>query len=130
LHEWQGGSVRLQIAVRESGDVTILDLQGRATIEGESEMLSGRLTKLIANGVRKVLLNLASLTQVDSTGVSVIVQTYALLRNRGGQLKLLCPYGRVLEVLRLFRLIEIIPCFNDETEALASFQPKGYAART
>lgn len=122
--------MRLQIAIRESGDVTILDLQGRATIEGESDMLSKRLTKLIANGVRKVLLNLASLTQVDSTGVSVIVQTYASLRNRGGQLKLLCPCGRVLEVLRLFRLVEIIPWFNDEAEALASFQVRGHAART
>ena len=52
----------LQILIRESGDVTILDLQGRATIDGgESELLSSRLKQLVANGVRKLLLNLVNL---------------------------------------------------------------------
>jgi hypothetical protein len=49
-------SVGLQISIRESGDVTILDLRGRSTIDGESELLDNRLRKLIANGVRRVLL--------------------------------------------------------------------------
>ena len=55
----------LQVSIRESGDVTILDLQGRATIGADSELLSSHLQELIAIGVRKLLLNLADLTQVD-----------------------------------------------------------------
>src|SRR5258708_38275713 len=87
----------LQIVSRECDDVTILDLQGRSTIEGgESELLGSRLKQLVANGVRKLLLNLVDLTQVDSSGVSVIVGTYVSLRAKGGELKLLCPCGRVL----------------------------------
>jgi anti-anti-sigma factor len=122
--------VGLQILIRESGDVTILDLQGRSTIDGgESELLSSRLKKLVANGVRKLLLNLADLTQVDSSGVSVIVGTYVSLRAKGGALKLLCPCGRVLEVLRILHLLEIIPSFEDETQALASFRPLSYFAK-
>ena len=118
----------LQISIRESGDVTILDLHGRSTIDGgESELLSSHLKKLVANGVRKLLLNLAGLTQVDSSGVSIIVGTYVSLRRQGGDLKLLCPCGRVLEVFRPLHLLEIIPNFEDETEALASFQPRGYS---
>ncbi len=67
----------LQILIRESGDVTILDLQGRSTIDGgESELLNGRLRQLLANSVRKLLLNLVNLTQVDSSGVGVIVAAY------------------------------------------------------
>ena len=119
----------LQISIRESGDVTIVDLRGRSTIDGESELLSDRLRKLIANGVRRVLLNLSDLTQVDSSGVGVIIDAYVSLRDQGGDLKLLCPRGRVREVLRVLRLLEIIPYFENETKALISFRPQRYFAR-
>jgi len=121
--------VGLQISIRESGDITILDLRGRSTIDGESELLGNRLRKLIANGVRRVLLNLADLIQVDSSGVGVIIATYVSLKDQGGDLRLLCPSGRVLEVLRVLHLLEIIPSFGDETQALASFRPQSYFAR-
>ncbi len=125
----ESASVGLQISIRESGDVTILDLRGRSTIDGESELLDNRLRKLIANGVRRVLLNLTDLTQVDSSGVGVIIDTYVSLKDQGGDLKLLCPRGRVREVLRVLRLLEIIPYFENETEALVSFRPQSYFAR-
>ena len=62
------GVVPLEISIRESdGDVTILDLRGRATIsDGESDLLGARLDQLIANGTHKFILNLAELTHVDS----------------------------------------------------------------
>ena len=119
----------LQISTRESGDVIILDLRGRSTIDGgESNSLSIELQRLVANGVRKLLLNLVDLTQVDSSGVSIIVGTYVSLKRQGGDLKLLCPSGRVLEVLAVLHLIDTIPSFEDEAEALASFRPRGYSA--
>jgi len=121
--------VGLQISIRESGDVTILDLRGRSTIDGESELLDNRLRKLIANGARRVLLNLTDLTQVDSSGVGVIIDTYVSLKDQGGDLKLLCPRGRVREVLRVLRLLEIIPYFENETKALVSFRPQSNFAR-
>jgi len=119
----------LKTSIREFGDVTILDLRGRSTIEGESELLSGRLKKVIAKGARKLLLNLQDLTQIDTTGVSVIIENFVSLRKKGGELKLLCPRDRVLEVLRVFRITKIIPCFETDTQALASFQLQApYAA--
>jgi anti-anti-sigma factor len=117
--------VTLQISTREFGDGSILDLRGRSTIDsGESELLSDQLRTLVSNGVRKVLLNLGDLTQVDSSGVSIMVGTFVSLKRQGGDLKLLCPSGRVLEVLTVLHLIEIIPSFQDEAEALASFRPR------
>jgi anti-sigma B factor antagonist len=121
--------VGLQISIRESGDITVLDLRGRSTIDGgASELLSKHVQKLVANGVRKVLLNLIDLIQVDSSGVSIIVATYFSLKRQGGELKLLCPRGRVLEVLTLFHLLDTIPSFEDEAQALASFRPRGCSA--
>jgi anti-sigma B factor antagonist len=121
--------VGLQISIRESGDVTILDLRGRATIGPDSDLLSSHLQRLVANGVRKLLLNLTDLTQLDSSGISAIIGTYVSLSRQGGRLKLFCPCGRVRAVLRLIRLPDIIPTFEDETQALASFRPQGYSAR-
>jgi anti-anti-sigma factor len=116
---------QIQISIRESGNVTIVDLRGRWTIDGaaESGLLSRRLKELVANGMRKYILNLADLTKIDSSGVSIIVQTYVSLRAKGGELKLLRPCGRVLEVFRAVHLLELIPSFEDETQALASFRP-------
>ena len=113
----------VQISIRESADVTVLDLRGRSTIDGgESELLSSLLKELVANGVRKLLLNLVNLTQVDSSGVGIIVETYVSLKRQRGELKLLCPCGRVLEVLTVFRLLATIPSFEDEAQALANFR--------
>ena len=112
----------LQISLRKSDDVTIVDLRGRSTHkDGESNQLSSCLGGLIAGGVRKLLLNLREVTQIDSSGVSIIVETYIALKRQGGGLKLLCTRGRVPEVLTVFRLQEILPSFEDETEALMSF---------
>ena len=83
---------------------------------------------MVANGARKVLLNLAKLTQVDSSGVGVIIDTYVSLKRQVGDLKLLCPRGRVLEVLNVFHLLDTIPSFEDATRALASFRPLSYSA--
>ncbi len=118
----------LQISIRESSDVTILDLRGRATIGADTELLRGHLQALVTKGVRKLLLNLADLTQVDSSGVSTIVGTHTSLRRQSGDLKLLRPCGRVLVVMRVIRLLDVIPSFDDETQALASFRPRGYSA--
>jgi anti-sigma B factor antagonist len=120
--------VGLQISIRESADVTILDLQGRATIGDGRFLLSVHLRKLVAKGVRKLLLNLADVTQLDSSGISAIVGTYVSVSRQGGSLKLLCPSGRVQDVLRVMRVEDFIPAFEDETQALASFRPLGYAA--
>jgi anti-anti-sigma factor len=119
----------LDVSIRESGDVTILDLRGKSTVSGgESELLSGHLRELVAKGVRKLLLNIRDLSQVDSSGVSVIVQTYVSLKRQGGDLRLLCPSGRVLQVLTVIHLLDIIPSFDDEAQALASFGPRSSSA--
>ena len=119
----------LQISIRVSGDVTILDLRGRATIGADSELLSSHLTELLTSGVRKLLLNVADLTQLDSSGISTIARSYVSLRRQGGDLKLLRPRGRVLMALKVLHLLDIIPSFGDEAQALASFQPRSYSAK-
>jgi anti-sigma B factor antagonist len=111
----------LQISSRQSGDVLVLDLQGRATIGRSNEELSTQLRALIDAGSRKILINLSGVSQIDSSGISTIVRSFVTIRRRGGILKLVHATGHVYEVLELTRLIQTIPSFNDEHSALASF---------
>src|SRR5215469_3574036 len=118
---------RLHIASRKCGDVTIVDLRGKSTLNGgQSELLGNQLQRLVASGVYKLLLNLTNLTWLDSTGVSIVVRTYALLKKKGGDQRLLRPSGAVLEVFKVLHLLAIIPSFEDETQALASFESSGH----
>ena len=118
--------VALLISIRDCGDVSVVDLSGRSTVDtGESDLLSKDLRKLLDVGKRKLLLNLMNLSQIDSSGVSIIVEVFVSLKRAGGVLKLLAPRGRVLKVLRVFRLLDVIPIFEDETDALKSFRPQG-----
>jgi anti-anti-sigma factor len=99
-----------------------LDLQGRATLGVDCDLLSGHLQMMINNGVRELLLNLTDLTQLDSSGISAITRTHISLKRQGGSLKLSGPRGRVSAVLRVIHLPDAIPTFEDEAQALASFR--------
>jgi anti-anti-sigma factor len=80
--------------------------------------------------MRKLLLNLRDLSHVDSSAVGIIIETYVSLKRHDGDLKLLNPAGRVRKVLTVFRLLDVIPSFDDEAQALASFRGQTYAAST
>lgn len=119
----------LELVNRESGDVTIVDLRGRCTLGDETELLNRDLKKLIDGGCRKILLNLTELSQVDSTGVSTMVAAYVSLRRLKGELKLLHPTGRVQTVLEITHMLQVIPNFEEEAKALASFSSRTYTAK-
>jgi anti-sigma B factor antagonist len=120
----------LQISIRESAGVTIVDLTGKATIGDDNDLLNSNLRKLVANGARNLLLNLVDLTQVDSSSIGTIAATFVSLSHQGGSLKLLGPRDRVRAALGATRLLDRIPTFEDETQALVSFRPQGYSAGT
>jgi anti-sigma B factor antagonist len=113
--------VDLQVAARTTGDVTILDLSGSAMIGASCEYLSGEIKKKREAGAAKVLVNLRNLTQIDSSGISALVGNFIGMGRAGGSMKLLAPQGRVREVLSVMRLLDVIPTFEDESKAIASF---------
>jgi anti-anti-sigma factor len=118
----RSGRANLKILIRKSHGITILDLRGKATFDNSgSELLSAELRRLSDNGVNNLLLNVENLTQVDSSCVGVVVRAFVSLRRKGGSLKLLRPRDRVKMVLNVFHLLDEIPNFEDEGQALASF---------
>jgi|SRR5580700_284463 anti-anti-sigma factor len=118
----------LEISIRESDGVTIVELNGRASIGPNTDRLDHELRRLKADGVRKILVNLAGLTMIDSSGIATIAGSYVSLTRQGGSLKLLRPSNRVREVLTVMRILNSIPTFEDEAEALASFRAATHSA--
>jgi anti-anti-sigma factor len=112
----------LEISKRMAGDITILDLKGRATLGKDADKLNDALREAVAAGARKVLVNLAGLTQMDSSGIATLVRTFVSLGVAGGILKLLAPSGRVRDVLEVTHLLKAIPHFENEAQALASYR--------
>ncbi len=88
------------------------------------------LRNVIDGGCRKLLLNLTELSQIDSTGVSIIVATYVSLRRLKGEVKLLHPTGRVQTVLAITHLLQVIPNFEEEAKAVASFSARAAPPRS
>jgi len=112
----------LQISARKSGNVTILDVVGRIIIGTSNDTLSAELRKLAEGGASEVVVNLVSVSQMDSSGISTLVRSFVTLERQGGGLKLLNPTGHVREVLELTRLIQSIPTFTDEAKAVSAFR--------
>jgi anti-sigma B factor antagonist len=91
----------------------------------DSDLLSPHLQERVAQGASKLLLNLTAVRQLDSWSINAIAKTYASLSRQGGSLKILCPSSRIRAVLKVVRLLDLIPTFEDEAEALANFRPRG-----
>ena len=112
----------IEISTRMAGDITILDLKGRATLGKDADKLNNVLRETVATGARKLLVNLAELTQMDSSGIATVVRSFVSLGMAGGSLKLLAPMGRVRDVLEVTHLLKAIPHFENEAQAIASFR--------
>ena len=112
----------LQILARKLEDVTILDLRGRIVIGDGNDSLAAELQKLAERAPCDVLVNLAEVTQVDSSGVSTLVKLFVTLKRDGGNLKILNPVGSVRHVLDVTGLINCFPTYASEATAIASFR--------
>ena len=112
----------LHISARKSGNVTILDVRGRIVVGADSDSFKAELRRLAQTTPCDVLVNLAEVTQVDSSGICTLVQSFVTLKREGGSLKILNPTGYVREVLDVTGLMNCLPTYTDETEALASFR--------
>jgi anti-sigma B factor antagonist len=112
---------QLNIKERQAGDVTILDLSGKITIGEGSVQLREAVRKLLEEGKKKILLNLGDVSYVDSSGIGELVSSYTTTNNQGGQLKLLNLTKKIQDLLMITKLLTVFQTFDNEQEAVASF---------
>lgn len=111
----------LKINVRESGNVLILDLIGRITIGEEVASLRNTIKEHLDSGQKNILLNLADVTYIDSTGLGQFVGSFATVTSLGGKLKLVNLQKKMHELMQITKLITVFETFDSESAALHSF---------
>lgn len=114
----------LTITQRQSQNVTIFDLEGKIFL-GESIVNFRRaIRELPDESKKKILLNMANITHIDSSGLGELVSGYLDSQKNGGELKLLKLTRQVSELMKMTKLLTVFETFEDEVEALDSFQAK------
>ncbi|HBY64305.1 MAG TPA: anti-sigma factor antagonist [Solibacterales bacterium] len=110
----------MTVTRRQVGDVVVLDLVGDLTLGSAT----GRLRDGVIDALQtssKVVLNLAGLGYMDSSGLGEMVGAYTTVSGRGGTLKLLNPQKKLTDLLGLTRLYTLFEIYDDEAAATASF---------
>jgi anti-sigma B factor antagonist len=111
----------LNIEQRQDGEVTILDLHGDITIGHGGRALDRAISGLVEEGKDKILLNLADVVFVDSCGLGNMISGYNRVKGSGGEIKVLNLSGRVLDLMRITKLITVFDIFDEEADALKSY---------
>lgn len=111
----------MKITSRQADGVTILDCKGKITIGAGDVALRQGVHEALEDGARNILINLAGVTTMDSSGIGELVSTYTSVRNRGGQLKLVKLPAKIVDIMQVTQLITVFETFDDEQEAIASF---------
>ena len=109
------------INVRQNGDVCVVDVSGKITLGDGSVVIREGVKKLVADGTKKIVLNLGDVTYIDSSGIGELVSAFTSVSNNGGNLKLLNLTKRVQDLLQITKLYTVFEVFNDEQSAVASF---------
>ena len=106
---------------REVGGVTIADLKGRIVLGEESAHLRNLVNEMLSRGDKKILLNLAEITYIDTSGLGNLINAFAQARKQGAELKLLKLPPKVQDVMQVTKLYTVFDILNDEAEAVRSF---------
>ncbi len=107
--------------IRQVGDVTVVDLNGRIALGEESAGLRDMIANLLSEGHVKILLNLAGVDYIDSSGLGALVSGVASVRRVGGEMKLVNLSGKVDDLMEVTRLYTVFDIADNEEAALASF---------
>jgi anti-sigma B factor antagonist len=112
----------LEVKERQAGDVTILDLSGSVRMGEGAVALRNAIRGLVEQGKNKILLNLGSVKNVDSSGIGELIANYTTISREDGQLKLLNLTEKIQNLLVITKLLTVFDSYDNEPDALNSFK--------
>ncbi len=111
----------MKIDTRTVGDVHVLDCSGKITLGEGTMAIRNTVREVLKGGGKKIVLNLAEVNYIDSSGIGELVSTFTTVTNQGGQLKLLSLTKKIQELLAITKLLTVFQVYNNEQEAVGSF---------
>jgi anti-sigma B factor antagonist len=111
----------MKASTRQVNGVTIVDLNGRITVDEGSILLRDTIKQLTGQGRKQILLNLGEVNYIDSSGIGELVNAFTRLRDQGGELKLLNLTQKVHDLLQITKLYAVFDIEDDEATAIQAF---------
>jgi anti-sigma B factor antagonist len=115
-------NVALKFTNREVDGVAVVALDGRIVLGEESNALREKVKGLVAEGKKKIVLNMDNVTFIDSAGLGTLVASHHSAKAQGAALKLCHLGSKFQEVLQITKLLTVFDVYNTEAEAVASFK--------
>jgi anti-sigma B factor antagonist len=115
-------TMSLKVTTRQADGVTILDLSGRIILGEPTALLRDTFQDLVTRGQKKVLLNLADVNYIDSSGLGALVSGFTTMTNQQGQLKLVNLTKKVQDLLQITKLLTVFDVHEEESKAIKSFR--------
>jgi anti-sigma B factor antagonist len=111
----------MKIDIRTIGDVRILDCSGKITLGEGTMAIRNTVRDILKDGGKKIVLNLAEVSYIDSSGIGEMVSTYTTVTSNNGELKLLNLTKKIQELLAITKLMTVFQVYDNESVALSSF---------
>jgi anti-sigma B factor antagonist len=111
--------VAVNISVRKVGQATIIDLEGALKLGEAEQAFREQVQQLLDSGTSHLAVNLAGVTELDSSGIGALVRAFTSLKRAGGKCTFYAPSKRVTQILKMVRLDSILDLVEDEATALA-----------
>jgi anti-sigma B factor antagonist len=112
----------MKIENRIVGDVHMLDCSGKITLGEGTMAIRNAVREVLKNGGKKIILNLADVNYIDSSGIGELVSSFTTVTNQSGQLKLLNLTKKIHELLAITKLLTVFHTFENEEAAIGSFK--------
>jgi len=119
--------VSMKATIRQVNSVTVVDVSGRITLGEGCTQLRELIRDQLSKGNKKILLNLADVTYIDSSGIGELVSGFTGVSKQGGSLKLLNLTKKVHDLLQITKLYTVFDIHDDEARAIGSFEKSSTA---
>jgi len=113
--------VSMKATIRQVDSATVVDVSGRITLGEGCTQLRELIREQLSKGNKNILLNLADVTYIDSSGIGELVSAYTGVAKQGGALKLLNLTKKVHDLLQITKLYTVFDVHDDEAKAISSF---------
>ncbi len=111
----------MDINLRKRGQVNVIQLRGALRMGPGVDGLRQTMEEAISNGDTRLVLNLAEVPMIDSSGIGLVVRFLASTKQRGGSIKLVQPSKFAVQTLRLVGVLNLFEVFEDDDAAVKSF---------
>ena len=110
------------VEVKEHNDIVVIDIKGNLMGGPETAAVHDKVKELVDQNKKKVVINLAHVKWMNSSGLGILMGCLTSMRNAGGDLKLCGVTEKVQSLFMITKLVTIFDTYSDSKEAVKAFQ--------